>query len=299
MISPDKHIVRCTRSKLLADPLQTLVWGEKGKQQEQERTSGKRGIDKMDIHYALIGCFVGMMVGMTGVGGASLLTPLLIATGIQPTMAVATDLFYNSITKLFGSIQHIRQRTVNGLLVLHFAAGSVPAAIITIMALKYYPPLHAYQDRIITHALGVMLIGISLLQLAKLWMTDGQPNAWQQKPLYQKKWLTIGIGATLGCIVALTSIGSGSLFALAMMMFYRLKASELVGTDIVHAFLLVTAAGLMHAGMGHVNYALTLQLLVGSIPGVMLGSRLATLIPGKPLQTAMAGIILVSGLKLL
>ncbi|MBJ6362789.1 sulfite exporter TauE/SafE family protein [Paenibacillus sp. GCM10012307] len=253
----------------------------------------------MELYYVSIGCFVGLMVGLTGVGGASLLTPLLISSGIQPTMAVATDLFYNSITKLFGSIQHIRQRTVNLLLVAYFAAGSVPAAILTIIALKYYPPLHAYQDMIITHALGVMLIFIALLQITKLWITDGAPSQLQAKPLYQKKWMTIGIGAALGFVVALTSIGSGSLFALAMMMFYRLRASELIGTDIVHAFLLVSAAGLMHAGMGHVDFALTVNLLIGSIPGVMLGSMLTTRLPAKPLQTLMACVILFSGIKLL
>ncbi len=185
------------------------------------------------------------------------------------------------------------------LLVSYFAAGSVPSAVLTIIALKFYPPLHAYQDLIITHALGIVLIFIALLQIAKLWMTDGTPSRIQNKPLHEKKWMTISIGAALGFVVALTSIGSGSLFALAMMMFYRLRASELIGTDIVHAFLLVTAAGLMHAGMGHVDFVLTINLLIGSIPGVLLGSIMTTRLPAKPLQTVMAGVILVSGIKLL
>ncbi len=111
--------------------------------------------------------------------------------------------------------------------------------------------------------------------------------------------MTILIGILLGFIVGLTSIGSGSLFALAMMFFYRLKAAELVGTDIVHAFLLVSAAGIMHAGFGNIDYMLAFNLLIGSVPGVLLGSSLSAKVPAKPLRTVMATIILISGIKLI
>ncbi|CAG7614958.1 hypothetical protein PAESOLCIP111_01765 [Paenibacillus solanacearum] len=255
----------------------------------------------MDWTIVLMGAFVGLLVGLTGVGGAALLTPVLVFLGIQPTVAVATDLFYNSITKLFGSIQHIRQRTVQTSLVLYLAMGSVPSAIAAILLLKYYPPLHGYQDAIIKHALGIVLIIVALVSLVKVWFDKGgaRTNRIQQKPLSEKKALTILIGVVLGFVVGLTSIGSGSLFALAMMFLFRLTAAELVGTDIVHAFLLVTAAGLMHAGFGTINYALAFNLLAGSVPGVLVGSSLSAKLPSTPLRTVMATIILISGIKLI
>jgi len=218
--------------------------------------------------------------------------------GIQPTVAVATDLFYNSVTKLFGSIQHVRQKTVNVTLVKHLAMGSVPSAILAILLLKFYPPLQGYQDAIIKHSLGIVLIVVALLSLAKVWIMPSRPNSLQDKPLADKKGLSILIGVLLGFIVGLTSIGSGSLFALAMMFFYRLKAAELVGTDIVHAFLLVSAAGIMHAGFGNIDYMLAFNLLAGSIPGVLIGSSLSAKVPARPLRTVMAAIILISGIKL-
>ncbi|MEK8132386.1 sulfite exporter TauE/SafE family protein [Paenibacillus filicis] len=252
----------------------------------------------MELNIVFMGALVGLLVGLTGVGGAALLTPLLVFLGIQPTVAVATDLFYNSITKLFGSIQHVRQKTVNMTLVRHLAMGSVPSAVIAIVLLKFYPPLQGYQDAIIKHSLGIVLIAVAILSLAKVWITPNRTNAVQDKSLADKKGLSILIGVLLGFIVGLTSIGSGSLFALAMMFFYRLKAAELVGTDIVHAFLLVSAAGLMHAGFGNIDYWLALNLLVGSVPGVLIGSSLSAKVPAKPLRTVMATIILISGIKL-
>ncbi|MED4599929.1 sulfite exporter TauE/SafE family protein [Paenibacillus validus] len=253
----------------------------------------------MELNIVLMGALVGLLVGLTGVGGAALLTPLLVFLGIQPTVAVATDLFYNSITKLFGSIQHVRQKTVNMTLVKHLAMGSVPSAIVAVLLLKYFPPLQGYQDAIIKHALGIVLIIVAILSIVKVWFTPNQSNKLQEKSLQEKKAVTILIGILLGFIVGLTSIGSGSLFALAMMFFYRLKAAELVGTDIVHAFLLVSAAGIMHAGFGNIDYMLAFNLLIGSVPGVLLGSSLSAKVPAKPLRTVMATIILISGIKLI
>ncbi|MCZ8516319.1 sulfite exporter TauE/SafE family protein [Paenibacillus filicis] len=253
----------------------------------------------MELGIVLMGALVGLLVGLTGVGGASLLTPLLLLLGIPATVAVGTDLFYNSITKLFGSIQHIRQRTLDWMLVLYLAAGSIPGAVLAISLLKFYPPLHDYQEQVIKHALGIVLIFVALVSLAKVWFVRFDNGRIQNKPLSQKRLLTISIGLVLGFIVGLTSIGSGSLFALAMMLFYRLSAAQLVGTDIVHAFLLVTAASLMHAGFGHINYMLALNLLIGSVPGVLIGSRLTAKLPPKPLRTVMATIIFISGLKLI
>lgn len=253
----------------------------------------------MEAGIVVMGFLVGALVGLTGVGGAALLTPVLMWIGISPSVAVATDLFYNSITKLFGSIQHIRQKTMNLGLVKYLAMGSIPSAVGAVLLLQAYPPLAAHQDTIMKHALGAVLIVVAVATILKQFFDKLGSNRWQEKPLSEKRMLTIVLGAVLGFIVGLTSIGSGSLFALAMIYLYRLTAAELVGTDILHAFLLVTAAGAIHALYGNINYLLAFNLLIGSVPGVMLGSRLSAMVPGKPLRTFMAAIILVSGLKLI
>lgn len=254
----------------------------------------------MSFGIIIMGLLIGFMVGLTGVGGAALLTPILILLGINPSVAVGTDLFYNSITKLFGSYQHWRQKTINLKLVKYLAIGSIPSAVCAVGLLHLFDSFFHNQEQIIKHALGYVLILVALATLVKTFMKNKiEWNPLQAKPLEEKKALTIAIGSILGFIVGLTSIGSGSMFALAMLYLYRLSASELVGTDIAHAFLLVTAAGIMHAGIGNVDYALMVNLLLGSIPGVLLGSTLSSKFPAKPLRTIMALMILFSGLKLI
>src|SRR3954468_657561 len=254
----------------------------------------------MSVGMILMGLLVGFMVGLTGVGGAALLTPVLILLGISPSIAVGTDLFYNSITKLFGSIQHWRQQTINFKLVKYLAIGSIPSAICAVGILHLFDSFFHNQEQIIKHALGYVLILVALITIIKTFMKNKyNSNQFQIKPLHEKRTLTIMIGIILGFIVGLTSIGSGSLFALAMIYLYRLSPGELVGTDIAHAFLLVTAAGFMHAGIGNVDYLLMFNLLLGSIPGVIFGSTLSSKLPAKPLRAIMALMILISGLKLI
>lgn len=254
----------------------------------------------MSVGITLLGLFVGFLVGLTGVGGAALLTPILVMFGINPSIAVGTDLMYNSITKLFGSIQHLRQKTVNLPLVKYLAMGSVPGAVIAVGLLYYSDLMFQNQEQLTKHALGYVLIVVAIITLVRtLFDHRFSTNHWQEKPLHEKRTLTILIGGILGFIVGLTSIGSGSLYALAMLYFFNLKASELVGTDIAHAFLLVTAAGFLHAGIGNVDYLLVINLLIGSIPGVILGSSLSAKVPAKPLRAVIAAIIFLSGLKLI
>ena len=254
----------------------------------------------MSIGIIIMGLFIGFMVGLTGVGGAALLTPVLILLGINPAIAVGTDLAYNSITKLFGSIQHWKQKTINLKLMKYLAIGSIPSAICAVGLLHLFETFFHNQEQIIKHALGYVLILVALATLMKTFMKKKlEWNRLQLKSVQEKKVLTIAIGAILGFIVGLTSIGSGSLFALAMMYLYRMSPSELVGTDIAHAFFLVTVAGIMHAGIGNVDYLLMINLLLGSIPGVVMGSTLSAKIPAKPLRAVMAVMILFSGLKLI
>lgn len=253
----------------------------------------------MSIGIIVMGLFIGFMVGLTGVGGAAMLTPILILFGISPSIAVGTDLVYNSITKLFGSFQHWRQNTINIKLVKYLAIGSIPSAICAVGILHLFDSFFDNQELIIKHALGYTLILVAATTLIKTFQKNKFESKLQLKPLHEKRTLTIIIGIVLGFLVGLTSIGSGSMFALAMLYLYRMRPSELVGTDIAHAFLLVTAAGLMHAGFGNVDYRLVINLLMGSIPGVLMGSSLSSKFPAKPLRTIMAVMILISGLKLL
>lgn len=254
----------------------------------------------MSLGIIVMGLLIGFMVGLTGVGGAALLTPILILLGISPSIAVGTDLVYNSITKLFGSFQHWRQKTINFTLVKYLAIGSIPSAICAVGILHLFDSFFHNQEVIIKHALGYVLILVALTTLFKTFMKNKlELNHFQKKPIQEKRGLTICIGAILGFIVGLTSIGSGSLFALAMIYLFRMRTSELVGTDIAHAFLLVSAAGIMHAGFGNVDYLLMFNLLMGSIPGVILGSTLSSKLPAKPLRTIMAVMILISGIKLI
>jgi uncharacterized membrane protein YfcA len=184
--------------------------------------------------------------------------------------------------------------------VKYLAIGSIPSAICAVGILHLFDSFFHNQELVIKHALGYVLILVALSTLFKTFVKNNvKLNQIQTKPLEEKRALTIGLGAILGFIVGLTSIGSGSLFALAMIYLYRMSPSEVVGTDIAHAFLLVTAAGLMHAGIGNVDYLLMFNLLVGSIPGVIIGSTLSSKFPEKPLRTVMALMILISGIKLI
>jgi uncharacterized membrane protein YfcA len=254
----------------------------------------------MSLGIIIMGFLVGSLVGLTGVGGAALLTPVLILLGIHPSIAVGTDLAYNSVTKFFGSLQHWRQKTINLKLVKYLAIGSIPSAVLAVGVLHLFDSFFHNQELIIKHALGYVLILVALATLAKTFLRNKfEWNRIQMKPLYEKRGLTIAIGAVVGFIVGLTSIGSGSLFALAMLYLYKMTPSELVGTDIAHAFLLVTSAGIIHAEIGNVNYMLVLNLLLGSIPGVVLGSTLSSKLPTKPLRALLAIMLLISGIKLL
>jgi len=254
----------------------------------------------MSIGITLMGLIVGFLVGLTGVGGAALLTPVLILIGVNPSIAVGTDLVYNSVTKLFGVVQHWRQKTVNVQMVKFLAIGSIPSALAAIVLLHYFEASYHNQEQIIRHALGYILIFVSAAIIIRTFFEKRlRPNRFQLKPLHEKKALTIFIGCVFGFIVGLTSLGSGSLFAVAMIYLYRMKASEMVGTDITHAFFLVTFAGLLHIGYGTVNYVLVGQLLIGSIPGVILGSTISAKVPARPLRAVVAILIFLSGLKLL
>ncbi|AXI10099.1 hypothetical protein CUC15_14685 [Oceanobacillus zhaokaii] len=252
----------------------------------------------MSIDMILIGFLVGSLVGMTGVGGASLLTPILVLLGINPVIAIGTDFAYNSITKLFGAIQHIRQKTVNFQLVKYLAIGSLPAAILANFLFYYFFSSY-YNEALIILLLGLVLVIVSIITLVQIFIIRTPVNRWKLKPLSEKRHITIIAGVIIGAIVGVTSIGAGSLFALFILYFYNLKSSELVGTDITHAFLLVSIVGILMAGLGHIDYILVGNLLCGSIPGALIGSKLTDKIPSNVMRIVILVIILISGISLI
>lgn len=254
----------------------------------------------MSVSITIMGLLVGFLVGLTGVGGGALLTPVLIWAGIHPSIAIGTDFIYNSITKLFGVIQHWKQKTINWQLVKYLALGSIPSAVIAIGSLHFFPLFQQNQEQIMKHALGYVLVLAAASIIIQVFFNKKPLLSHRyMQSLAKKQGLTILIGAVFGFIVGLTSVGSGSLFAIAMLYLYRMNTVELVGTDIAHAFLLVTTAGLLNAGIGTVDYALAANLLLGSIPGVIIGSKLSAKVPAKPLRVVMAVLILFSGLSLM
>ncbi|MFC0211060.1 sulfite exporter TauE/SafE family protein [Paenibacillus chartarius] len=246
-----------------------------------------------------MGMLVGFLVGLTGVGAASLLTPLLVIIGVNPTIAVGTDLVYNSITKFFGVIQHWRQKTIDWAIVKYFAIGSIPAVVAAVFLLRLFESYYHNGEALIKHALGFVLILAATATLFKAFFDHKiKPNRLQTAPIEEKKGIIIAIGAGLGFIVGLTSIGSGSLYAIALMYLFSMSAARLVGTDIAHAFFLATVAGVLHAGLGNVNFELAFNLLLGSVPGVLLGSTLSTKAPSKITRAIIASLILISGVKI-
>ena len=257
----------------------------------------------MEMGYTLSGLVVGFIVGVTGVGGGSLMTPLLIMVfGIQPAIAVGTDLLYAALTKTGGAWVHSRQKTVHWKLVGHLAMGSVPAAIVTVMVLNVISVDHDFFSKLITSTLGFALILTALALLFRQQLTRlgrsrfGFLVEWRDRHIVSA---TIVTGAILGILVTISSVGAGALGMVVLFMLYpRLPAVTLVGSDIAHAVPLTLVAGLGHAYMGSVDYSLLVTLLVGSLPGIYLGSHVSKRIPDRLLRPVLATILIIIGIKL-
>lgn len=258
----------------------------------------------MDWMNVVAGFLVGTIVGITGVGGGSLMSPLLILVfGVSPQTAIGTDLWFAAITKLVGGTVHHRQNSVDMSIVRWLALGSVPAALLTGLFLAGAGSSHTTGPFLAT-LLGVVLIATAIATLLRRSLAKrmhrlplrSQPSF----PLFQKAG-TVASGMGLGFLVTLTSVGAGALGATLLMALYprRLNIRTLVGTDIAHAVPLTIVGGLIHLFVGSVNLGLLGLLLLGSIPGIILGSRLAHRIPERVTQPALALILAISGIKLL
>jgi uncharacterized membrane protein YfcA len=257
----------------------------------------------MDIAQVISGFVVGAVVGVTGVGGGSLMTPLLVLLfGIAPATAVGTDLLYAAITKSGGTLVHARRGHVDWSIVALLALGSLPAAGLTLLLVSHFAPGGlGGASKVITSALGVALVltALSLLFRRRLqrWSqthTDA-PDPGRRHPV-----LTVLVGVILGTLVSLSSVGAGALGATALFFLYpRLAAVRVVGADLAHAVPLTLLAGLGHWWLGSVDWSLLGTLLVGSLPGIVIGSHLAHRIPEHVLRTTLAGMLILIGGKLI
>jgi uncharacterized membrane protein YfcA len=257
----------------------------------------------MDWLYAFSGLVVGLVVGMTGVGGGSLMTPLLVmGFGVAPVTAVGTDLLYAGLTKAGGSVARHRLGSVDWRVAGLLALGSVPAALGTAAALARAKNHDIYVGSLLTTALGVALVMSAVALVFKEQLQRFAVGRTSMAPAWQARHatlLTVMVGALLGLLVTLTSVGAGALGAVALLLLYpHLPTNHVAGTDIVHAVPLTLVAGASHAVAGTVNYAMLGSLLVGSLPGILLGSLLSQRLPDHLLRRGLALVLFVVGVKL-
>lgn len=253
----------------------------------------------MEFGYIIAGFVVGFLVGLTGVGGGSLMTPiLLLFFHIKPAVAVGTDLLFASATKTVGIFAHGKLGNIDWKMVTLLALGSVPASIATILVLKTMDVESSGAIATIKFWLGIALIvtSIAVLLRNKL-MALVAKDQWI--PVQYVPTLTVLLGVVLGSLVTLTSVGAGALGVTALIMLYpKEKITTIVGSDIAHAVPLTLVAGIGHATLGTINYELLGTLLIGSLPGIYLGSHLSSKIAEHWVRIALACILIYVGLKL-
>jgi uncharacterized membrane protein YfcA len=249
---------------------------------------------------------VGIIVGLTGIGGASLITPMLIFVFQVPaSVAVSSDVVAATLMKVVGGVQHWRQQTLDLQLVKWLTLGSVPGSLCGVGILHWMRQTETIDlDATLLKAIGLMILLVTLAALAQLLTPIFAPQfelpSFPKLDLatYRGRALTMGIGAILGCLVGLTSVSSGSMFAIAIMAFFRLDARKLVGTDITQAAILLSFTSLGHIGLGTVNWELVVPIWLGSIPGVLIGSQLCKQVPQRILKLVIYSILMMVSWKL-
>lgn len=253
----------------------------------------------IDPLYSLSGFVVGAIVGITGVGGGSLMTPLLILLfGIHPTTAVGTDLLFAAATKTAGSAVHGFNKIIAWDVVGLLAAGSVPGAAITLWILSQADPMSDDTARWISVVLGVMLVVTALTILFRDRLLGLARAAPEKSPL-QSAIITVAFGAAIGVLVSISSIGAGAVGVTVLMMTYpRMPLLRVVATDIAHAVPLTLVAGMGHWAIGNVDWVMLVSLLVGSVPGIVIASLFAPKLPEKAVRWALGTILVVVGVKL-
>ncbi len=251
--------------------------------------------------YSLSGFVVGALVGFTGVGGGSLMTPILVLLfGVAPTTAVGTDLLYAAITKSNGTLVHGLNGTVDWRITRRLAYGSVPATIVTLLLLSSLGQTAGHAaNGLITSVLGVALLLTAASILARRWILDYIAHHLEGMSERSTACLTISLGAFIGVLVSVSSVGAGAIGMTVLLALYpRTQTVRLVGSDIAHAVPLTFVAGFGHWLMGGVDWFLLFSLLIGSLPGIAIGSHLAARVPDHYLRPALATMMAAVGVKL-
>ena len=250
--------------------------------------------------YAIAGFAIGMLVGMTGVGGGSLMTPVLILLfGIHPATAVGTDLLYAAVTKTAGSVVHGFNRTVDWAVVGRLAAGSVPMTVLTIVALSYVDINGAAARELIAGVLTVALFVTALTLIFRDKIIGRYAARISSLAPKRIAAITVGVGAVLGVLVSISSVGAGAIGVTAVILLYpKLPTARIVGSDIAHAVPLTLVAGIGHWFLGSINLDVLASLLLGSVPGILVGSYAAARIPEFALRIVLAAALLVVATKL-
>jgi uncharacterized membrane protein YfcA len=253
----------------------------------------------MDPAIVLFGLGIGVLVGMTGMGGGSLMTPLLILIfGISPTTAIGTDIFYAAVTKTVGGWRHLRMKTVNMDLVKWLAIGSVPSAVGGVALVSWLQTQvgEARLEELVYAVLGGTLLMVGVITLARALILRNLIDERDRFEVERRhKVAAIVIGATTGFVIGITSAGSGTVIAILLIAVYRLAPKKVVGTDVFHAAILLWAAGIAHWVGGNVDFVLAANILLGSIPGVVIGASLSDRAPQGFLRTALGLVLIGSG----
>jgi uncharacterized membrane protein YfcA len=246
------------------------------------------------------GLGVGILVGLTGIGGGSLMTPLLVLViGVQPVVAIGTDLAYGAITKTVGGWRHLRSGAVDLGVSKWLAVGSVPGSIIGVLAVAVLHNRYGYGfDSTLLVLVAVALVVVAFSVLARALF--GKPREQHSVPMRgHVKVIAVAIGLALGVVLGMTSVGSGALVGLALIVVFRLTPHRVVGTDVFHAALMLWAAGLAHLAVGNVDLGLMVNILAGSLPGVWVGSGLMPYVPTRALRLALGCTLLGSALAVM
>lgn len=263
-----------------------------------------------ELAFIFAGFAVGLIVGLTGVGGGSLMTPILIFFfGVKPHLAIGTDLLFAAFTKMGGTVSMARQRLVPWRVVGQLCAGSIPAALLSLWALKTLGPASGEAQRIMTTTLGFALLLTAAATLYKVVAFSKQRQAADQakrqtlseQATRPRHWsLPVLLGAVIGTLVTFTSVGAGAIGVTVLLLVYPLlPLPRVIGADIAYAVPLTLVAGLGHASLGSVDWPLLAQLLAGSLPGIWIGSRLVTRTPERLIRSALSVLLAWAGLKLI
>lgn len=250
---------------------------------------------------ALAGLLVGFLVGLTGMGSGALMAPVLIfVLNVKPSLAVGSDLVYASVTKAFGAFQHYKHGTVDLTLTRWLATGSVPGALLGAQSIDWLRGVYGEGvETYILRVLGLTFLLVSTSILVKTFLPSQKDTLTASTELsVRRKAATVVLGLLVGLLVGITSVGSGSLLMTVLILFYPIATTRLVGTDIFHAVLLTAAAGATHFLHGNVDLVLVSNLLLGSIPGIMAGSRLVAVAPERLLRTVLSIVLFFTGLKM-